>query len=311
MLPYLVRHYECRTSVFDTMSVEQACSTVIVSNILLSYNDDQPAVIKYIIYENNDNETLFEGDNCILFRSRIEYGKPRQWLENNVVDTVVEAVRKEEVRERNGTNWFFPCITYESYKEVSSFKVYYDDHVQKFAVTSDLEACEKIYIPIHHYGRRHFLLAVLKVPNQTCLWFDPMWSDEGYSLTDEEILPVLLEGLDNCVPGIKTKPFFPTFEEVIQKNAPRQPNGWDCGIYVMNFLRDLPDDNGKQSGKIVVNVTERDHEKFSQALRIECLLWVLFHEANKKRDGLLLEAKRLQNKLMDSDNNSDEKEARG
>lgn len=101
----------------------------------------------------------------------------------------------------------------------------------------------------------------------------------------------------------------------------------------MNFLRDLPDDNGKQSGKIVVNVTEvtsltrwtllflhqlssvnfvqRDREKFSQALRVECLLWVLFHEANKKRDGLLLEAKRLQNKLMDSDNNSDEKEDPG
>lgn len=61
-----------------------------------------------------------------------------------VVDKVVEAVRKEEVRERNGTNWFFPCITYKSYKKVSSFKVYYDDHVQNFAVTSDLEACEKV-----------------------------------------------------------------------------------------------------------------------------------------------------------------------
>lgn len=60
-----------------------------------------------------------------------------------------------------------------------------------------------------------------------------------------------------------------------------------------------------------VNFVQGDHEKFSQALRVECLLWVIFHEANKKRDGLLLEAKRLQNKLMDSDNNSDEKEARG
>uniref|UniRef100_A0A2C9V6R0 Uncharacterized protein n=1 Tax=Manihot esculenta TaxID=3983 RepID=A0A2C9V6R0_MANES len=79
----------------------------------------------------------------------------------------------------------------------------------------------------------------------------------------------------------------------------------------MNFLRDLPDDNGKQSGKIVVNVTERDHEKFSQALRVECLLWLLFHEANKKRDDLLRKAKKMQNKSMDSDNNSDEKEARG
>uniref|UniRef100_A0A2C9V565 R13L1/DRL21-like LRR repeat region domain-containing protein n=1 Tax=Manihot esculenta TaxID=3983 RepID=A0A2C9V565_MANES len=48
-----------------------------------SYNDDQLAVLKYI-YENNDNETLFEGDNCSLARSRIEDWKPRRWLENNV-----------------------------------------------------------------------------------------------------------------------------------------------------------------------------------------------------------------------------------
>ncbi|KAF4396730.1 hypothetical protein F8388_004698 [Cannabis sativa] len=103
----------------------------------------------------------------------------------------------------------------------------------------DLALCEKIFVPVHVRSKDHWILLIVKMKGIIEIWD----SLHGGKSVGNKILKEAIKNLD-CFLSEEIKKLhggnkwsFTEFE-VIMMDVPQQPNTFDCGIYVINFMEE-------------------------------------------------------------------------
>lgn len=110
-------------------------------------------------------------------------------------------------------------------KVVTTTKIYQNVYSNTF---------EKIFIPI--YEQLHFILGVIDITNSKIIILDSLNYTDLYKKNFRKIYRVL-QGIAKIDRRIKQ------FEFITPKNTPEQPNGFDCGVYICQFVEYINEKN--------------------------------------------------------------------
>ncbi|KAF4390499.1 hypothetical protein F8388_005996 [Cannabis sativa] len=155
---------------------------------------------------------------------------PSQNINGEIINIASEMCthKRKDSMSKTGSNWYLTTwMTIQS-------KFTYSKKSQRSGGTSnpmrsfflgDLALCEKIFVPVHVRSEDHWILLIVKMKGIIEIWD----SLHGGKSVGNEILKESLHG------GNKWS--FTEFE-VIMMDVPQQPNTFDCGIYVINFMEE-------------------------------------------------------------------------
>ncbi|KAI9104183.1 hypothetical protein K1719_023019 [Acacia pycnantha] len=162
--------------------------------------------------------------------------KPEISLDSVVIDTFVEILTDIERKKKTvPLNWYLPVTFSDAAlkEKVSSFL----NLVHGLKITenymSDLESCEKIFIPVHVGARpnEHLYLHIIHLKNKEIEIWDslPNTSEAEKKETTAKLL-IAMEKLFEKVT-------FPEFHLKMADDILLQPNGFDCGVFVINYMQ--------------------------------------------------------------------------
>ncbi|KAB5515705.1 hypothetical protein DKX38_026353 [Salix brachista] len=141
-----------------------------------------------------------------------------------------------------------------------------EKHRIKENYMSDLLCCEKVFVPVFDEERNHFFLYVLQLKTQVVEIWDSFAASSQSDWGDRRLhnLLVSLDALfkDDIDQKYQNVWSFKDFRMERPSNVPQQPNGYDCGVYVIKFMV-APEE--------VINpdfVFDSDNERLEVALRL-------------------------------------------
>ncbi|CAL1407492.1 unnamed protein product [Linum trigynum] len=141
----------------------------------------------------------------------------------------------------------------------------------------DIDACKEIYLPICDHVYEHWYLCIVNVVGNEAYLLDsfPLKDDTPHKDNIRKILLALDEMLHHETFGTKSETIIPSFVtlEVKSLAVERQPNGTDCGVHVIQYMRYCPTN--------LADVTSKTH---GLEARKEIASWLLLHKNNKKRE---------------------------
>ncbi|KAK4253628.1 hypothetical protein QN277_010276 [Acacia crassicarpa] len=207
--------------------------------------------------------------------------KPETSLDSLVIDVFVEILTDiERKKNTKPLNWYLP-VTFSDAAlkgKVSHFLNFV--HCQKITENymSDLESCDKIFIPIHVGARPngHFYLYIIDLKNKEIEIWDSL--PNTFEAEIEETTKKLLIAMEKLFEKV-------TFTEFHLKMADHillQPNGYDCGVFVINYMH--------QSDNYVKG--DGSFEFDSQKEREDLALKLLNNDLNKEKQNLYDKARR-------------------
>ncbi|XP_065877214.1 uncharacterized protein [Euphorbia lathyris] len=101
----------------------------------------------------------------------------------------------------------------------------------------ELHECNEIYIPILHSS--HFILPQILIDKRVVEVWDSLALPDR-PIFQKNLIVDILRALDmGFKEQLKSKPAdynFVSFKVVRGKNVPRQPNNFDCGVFVILFM---------------------------------------------------------------------------
>ncbi|CAI0462319.1 unnamed protein product [Linum tenue] len=165
---------------------------------------------------------------------------PKSPLSTLILDTVVEKLTWED-RDKPKRECAFLPVTFAAKAsgnrdDLRSFISL--EHLKTLYCT-DIRDCEAIFIPI--YMGNHFLLCVVNLKKQQyCLW-DSLPSCMKETEINQKLVDIMgaLDVLffDDGAAWFHDVSSFLAFEFNPTNDAPRQPNTWDCGMFVINWMK--------------------------------------------------------------------------
>ncbi|CAL1394458.1 unnamed protein product [Linum trigynum] len=165
---------------------------------------------------------------------------PKSPLSTLILYTVVEKLTWED-RDKTKRECAFLSVTFAAKAsgnrdDLLSFISL--EHVKTLYCT-DIRDCEAIFIPI--YMGNHFLLCVVNLKmQQYCIW-DSLPSCIKKTEINQKLVDILaaldLLFVDDGAGWFLGVSSFLAFEFNPTNNAPRQPNTWDCGMFVINWMK--------------------------------------------------------------------------
>ena len=102
------------------------------------------------------------------------------------------------------------------------------EHPRQIQLPSSAHDCRTAFLPLHHRTNHHWTLAMLDLSAYEIHYYDSISSKP--TRHDERIASLLIESLDGIKAHDSKDPCPWTF---IHENTAVQPNGFDCGIYVL------------------------------------------------------------------------------
>ncbi|KAJ7958539.1 Ubiquitin-like-specific protease [Quillaja saponaria] len=242
--------------------------------------EDDWKLIKYVFDPSSgpSNETLVSSSHFHLTRSEFTTLKPENFLDGMVINIVVDRLT-DLGKKKSSLDWYLP-LTFSTYvsNDLSGFKETVEQHKIRQNYMSRLADCEKIFIPIHTGPNLcgHFYLCVVRVKESIVEIWDSL--PTYISRRVEEVKNILL-GLDTIfMNDIKNNFYhgwsFAKFHIKMPENIPIQPNGYDCGMYVIKYMK-------------LAEATKCPNFKFhSDEERLALALDILKGDINEKRDDL-------------------------
>lgn len=182
----------------------------------------------------NQNKVLVnhEKSNIEISGKMFRCLKPREWLNDEVINLYLELLKE---RERREPQKFLKCHFFNTffYKKLISGKNGYDyKSVRRWTTQKKLgyglHECDKIFVPIHQ--QYHWCLAVINKKEKKFQYLDSL---KGI---DTQVLEVLARYF---VDEVKDK----TGEDVdisyweteFVEDLPEQMNGYDCGVFMVKY----------------------------------------------------------------------------
>jgi Ulp1 family protease len=153
------------------------------------------------------------------------------WLNDEVVNAYMAALR---VRAGNDERTFFKVHTFSSffYELLSAKGRGYDyARVRTWSRRFDMFALDKVFIPVH-LGN-HWCLAIINFAARRFEYYDSFGHD------NEPCLSRLRRYVTDEHQDKKKEPLagLDEWTDLVPKNIPRQTNGYDCGVFMLEFAR--------------------------------------------------------------------------
>ncbi|KAI9104172.1 hypothetical protein K1719_023008 [Acacia pycnantha] len=221
--------------------------------------------------------------------------KPETYLDSLVIDTFVEILTDIERKKKTlPLNWYLPVTFSEAAKgNVSYFLNFVHCQKVKENYMSDLESCDKIFIPVRVGARLngHFYLYIIHLKSKEIEIWDSL--PDTFETEIEETTKKLLIAMEKLFKKV-------TFTEFHLKKANDirlQPNGYDCGVFVINYMQ--------QSD----NYVKRDDSSIefdSQKEREDLALKLLNNDLNKEKKNLHDKARQQYAQVETQDGNKDD-----
>ncbi|KAI4333735.1 hypothetical protein L6164_018505 [Bauhinia variegata] len=245
---------------------------------------DDRKLIQYVFDPKLDkSEIIVSYSNFFLNRDEFTTLGPRGYLYNSIINIAAQNLTDVEWNKR--FNWYLP-IWFSGYAlgDVSHFMEYVKNYKIRESYMSHLVDCHMIFIPIHVESnkRGHYYLYAVDVKKEIAEIWDSL--SECTSMKDKyEKVRKILIALDNLfVEDIKDN--FPegwafaNFNVAIAEDIPTQPNGFDCGMFVIKFMKSAGDKS------LLTPKFQSDEERFALALDL------LKDDRNETRETLLKRA---------------------
>ncbi|CAN0879999.1 hypothetical protein LINGRAHAP2_LOCUS13405 [Linum grandiflorum] len=165
---------------------------------------------------------------------------PGKWLDSNVITSLANHLNLERAIFMEVDGCFLPATLQTlvlKYKWTPQMA--FDEFQNNFFF--QVPKCKKIYLPMID-GNNHFYLAVILLKEKKVHMVDSLPDEKRHSIRQsaicammdfiEEVLKIIYvdERLDGAVPKISG------FEIIIPPDIPRQPNTFDCGMWVCNWM---------------------------------------------------------------------------
>ncbi|KAI9104244.1 hypothetical protein K1719_023080 [Acacia pycnantha] len=246
-------------------------------------------------------ECLRPKDNVIVFplshltQDEFITLKPETYLDSLVIDTFVEILTDFEQKKKTmPLNWYLP-VTFSDAAlkgEVGYFLNFVHCQKMKENYMSDLESCEKIFIPVHVGARPngHFYLYIIHLKNKEIEIWDSLHNTSEAEI--EETTKKLLTAMEKLFEKVT----FTEFHRKMADDILLQPNEFDCGVFVINYMQ--------QSDNYVKR--ESSFQFDSQREREDLALKLLNNDLNKEKQNLYDKARRHYAQVETHDGNKDD-----
>ncbi|KAJ6683289.1 hypothetical protein OIU85_007015 [Salix viminalis] len=240
-------------------------------------------LIEYVFDSSlNWSEIVVQCKNYYLTRGELRSLRPRTWLDDNVLSTMSDAVTLVKKKMKYPVNWYLPISFAENTDDPRKCISFAEKHRIKENYMSDLLCCEKVFVPVFDEERNHFFLYVLQLKTQVVEIWDSFAASSQSDWGDRRLhnLLVSLDALfkDDIDQKYQNVWSFKDFRMERPSNVPQQPNGYDCGVYVIKFMV-APEE-----------VTNPDFVFDSDNERLEVALRLLASDVNSCSDDLASKA---------------------
>ncbi|XP_034925356.1 putative ubiquitin-like-specific protease 1B [Populus alba] len=229
-----------------------------------------------------ESETIVHCKNYHLSRRELYSLRPKAWLDDNVISTISDAITLVKRKMEDSVNWYLPIVFAENADDPSKCISFAKRHRIKENYMSDLLCCEKAFVPVFDKDRSHFFLFVLQLKTQVVEIWDSLAASCQSDWVDRRLhnLLVSLDALfkDDIDQNYQKVWSFTDFRVERPSNVPQQPNGYDCGVYVIKFML-APEE-----------VTNPDFVFDSDTERLEVVLRLLASDVNSCRNDLASQA---------------------
>ncbi|KAJ6370507.1 hypothetical protein OIU76_028733 [Salix suchowensis] len=217
-------------------------------------------LIQYVFDSSlNGSEIVVQCKNYYLTRGELRSLRPQTWLDDNVLSTMSDAVTLVKKKMKYPVNWYLPISFAENTDDPRKCISFAEKHRIKENYMSDLLCCEKVFVPVFDEERNHFFLYVLQRLHNLLVSLDALFKDD----------------IDQKYQNVWS---FKDFRMERPSNVPQQPNGYDCGVYVIKFMV-APEE-----------VTNPDFVFDSDNERLEVALRLLASDVNSCSDDLASKA---------------------
>ncbi|KAH8484541.1 hypothetical protein H0E87_028852 [Populus deltoides] len=240
-------------------------------------------LIQYVFDSSlSESETIVQCKNYHLSRRELYSLRPETWLDDNVLSTISDAMTLVKRKMEDSVNWYLPIVFAENADDPSKCISFAKKHRIKENYMSDLLCCEKAFVPVFDKERSHFFLFVLQLKRQVVEIWDSIAASSQSDWVDRRLrnLLVSLDALfkDDIHQNYQNVWSFTDFRVERPSNVPQQPNGYDCGVYVIKFML-APEE-----------VTSPDFLFDSDNERLEVVLRLLASDVNSCRNNLASKA---------------------
>ncbi|XP_027150503.1 ubiquitin-like-specific protease ESD4 [Coffea eugenioides] len=127
---------------------------------------------------------------------------------------------------------FFTCKLQNAESDLTTISIYFD--ADRYG--EDIEMCEKIFVPINE-DNQHWYCTLVDFVEKKVYILDSL---PNSTKQRGVVVRKLVQDLDTVLQhkfGDKYKFQASLFEVDESANIPKQPNGYDCGVYVINFMK--------------------------------------------------------------------------
>ncbi|KAH9668260.1 hypothetical protein KPL70_021349 [Citrus sinensis] len=222
--------------------------------LLNSFSEEDMKLLQYIFQgELPMDEHIVDGISFFVSRQEMFSLAPNTWIIDTVIDCFVNYLTNKE-RAKTSLEmriWYLPTIFSQKIvanmacKKKSSIEEFVKNHnirdkyIHLMVIIKNYAFVMYIYVLIND-GYAHWYLAVLIVKTQTVEIWDSLPSNSSNSHR-EEIVRAILQGLDEVFLDDFLGKFhscwdFFSFKISYPDNVPIQPNGTNCGLFVIKFM---------------------------------------------------------------------------
>ncbi|XP_028804827.1 uncharacterized protein LOC114759755 isoform X1 [Neltuma alba] len=265
-----------------------------VSNIV---NEPDLQLIQYV-FENYSSErcTPFRSSHLHLPQSQLITLRPETHLDSGIIDVFAGILTESERRKRSKpVNWYLPVMFSSAAlsDDASSFLDFVErQKLKETYMFDDLKDCEKIFIPVHveKDSCGHYYLNIIHMKNQEIEIWDSLCDQFIDKAKRDQTTQKLLLAMERLF-GDGT---FKEFYSRIMRNIPLQPNGHDCGIFVINYMQQL-DNYVREKPLFQFDSTEE---------RLNVVLKLLKSDLNREKGKLYAELGRWHSAQVESESES-------
>ena len=192
--------------------------------------------LKYAFKRSGQKISLISARNTEICRYHVECLLPKEWLSDQIVNFYLEMLQDVHPEAWIYNTFFWGKLTMQP----DTNPVYNYDSVRKWTKDNNIFERDSLIFPLH-LNRNHWACVWVKTKSKEVLYLDSLYDDEKDLLPPTEIFANINrylhdEALDKLVEGEEWK--LASWNPG-QLEVPQQQNGYDCGVFLLEFVRNI------------------------------------------------------------------------
>ncbi|KAI9104200.1 hypothetical protein K1719_023036 [Acacia pycnantha] len=238
-------------------------------------------VLQYVFECLSPTDKVYESGRLNLNQKEFSTLKPGTFLDSLVIDIFVEILTESEKKKATPSNCYLPVMfsTAALVCDEHNFKDFVHRHKMGENYIFDQESPEKVFIPVHTVQETHghFYLYIFHLNKKVVEIWDSLPTFVAKTDRDETTKKLLI-----AMEKLFEKVTFTEFHWKMANDILLQPNRFDCGVFVINYMQ--------QSDNYVKRDSSFQFD--SQKEREDLALKLLNNDMNKEKQNLCDKARR-------------------